>query len=113
MLDRSTGKIFYHSEYGDLDEIPESPPKSAKLIEIPHKNDLGLGAELVGRFVQANIPEDVDVVQDIFSRRGAYARYKDLLDSKGLLQSWYDFESEQKQDALRQWCEENDIDLAE
>ncbi len=112
-LDKSSGKIYWHSESGDSDEIPEEVWESHDVIEIPHKRDLGLGRRLVFKFVESTIPDDYDRVREIFSSRGAYARYKVLLDSKGVLQKWYDFENAAEENALRQWCEENNIELLE
>jgi hypothetical protein len=111
VLDKSTGQIYWDSDSGDLHEIPEEKLESDDIIEIPHKNDLGLGKQLVFDFVRSNIPDDYEHIWEIFSRRGAYARYKDFLESKGLLQSWYDFESEAQEKALREWCEANGIEL--
>ena len=59
--------------------------------EIPHKNDLDLGQALVFEFAASHLPDEYDRVRDIFRRRGAYGRFKDLLDSKGLLETWYRF----------------------
>ena len=81
------------------------------MIEIPHKNDLDLGQSLVFDFVGANLPDDYHGVRDIFRRRGAYARFKELLAEKDLLEAWYQFEHEREQEALRSWCEENEIPL--
>ena len=92
LLDKTSGKIFWHSESGDIDEIPEDMWEPEDAIEIPHKNDLGLGNQLVFDFVRSHIPDDYGHVRDIFSRRGAYARYKEFLGSKGFLQEWYDSE---------------------
>ncbi len=111
LLDKSSGKIYWHSEFGDLDEIPEEICESENVIEIPHKNDLGLGNQLVFDFVRSNIPDDYEQVRDIFSRHGAYARYKDFLESKGMLQFWYDFENAAQEKALRDWCKDKGIKL--
>jgi hypothetical protein len=111
LLDKASGKIFRHSESGDIDEIPEDMWKSEDTIEIPHKNDLGLGNQLVFDFVRSHIPDDYGQVRDIFNRRGAYARYKEFLESKGFLQEWYDFEKEAYERALREWCKENKVEL--
>jgi hypothetical protein len=78
LLDKASGKIFWHSESGDIDEIPEDMWESEDAIEIPHKNDLGPGNQLVFDFVRSHIPDDYGHVRDIFSRRGAYARYKEF-----------------------------------
>ena len=55
--------------------------------------------------------EEIEKVYSIFRSRGAYSRYKDLLDDKGLLDKWYKFENERQQAALKEWCVENDIKL--
>ena len=112
LLDRSTGKIYWHSESGDLHEIPEAMWESDDAVKIPHKNDLGLGQELVFDFVLSNIPEDYEYVRNIFRAPGAYARYKDFLESKDLLQTWYDFENKAQKEALQQWCEDNGVEVA-
>ena len=48
---KETGEIFYKSDYGDEDEIPEEVYDREDCIEIPHKNDLDLGRNLVFEFV--------------------------------------------------------------
>ncbi len=63
-------------------------------------------------FVLSNTPDDVEYVRNIFRRRGAYARYKDFLESKGILQSWYNFENAAQNRVLRKWCKDNGIELS-
>ena len=52
-----------------------------------------------------------DEVRHIFSRRGAYRRYKDLLVRRGALDLWYDFSNKAEEAGLREWCAENGIEL--
>ncbi len=114
ILDKATGKIYYQSAFGDFEELEgleENEYDPDIHIEIPHKNDLDLGKELVFKFVERTMPDSYDRVYNIFGKRGAYSRYKDLLDSKGLLQKWYDFEKQKEQVALIQWCQENEINI--
>ena len=59
------------------------------------------------------LPDDYDEVRHIFSRRGAYRRYKDLLVRRGALDRWYDFSNKSEEAALREWCTENGIELSE
>jgi len=47
----------------------------------------------------------------MFSRRGAYRRWKDFLDANGLLEKWYTFENEATEQALKTWCQENGIPI--
>ena len=108
-----TGAIFYTSEYGDEDELPEDVYDREDCIEIPHKNDLDLGRNLVFEFVQQYLPEDLEQVRSVFRKRGAYGRYKDFIDDRGLLQKWYEYETTRQTETLRAWCKENDILLAD
>ena len=68
---------------------------------------------LVLDFVEACLPDAFDEVRQIFKRRGAYARFRDLLHRKKALDRWYAFEAEATEKALRQWCEDNDITIDE
>jgi hypothetical protein len=56
---------------------------------------------------------DAGRVRDIFGRRGAYRRFKDFLETRSMLEKWYAFEEKATAEALRKWCEENGIELAE
>ncbi len=112
LLDKDTGQFYYRSEMGDMDEIEDEVDEDA-CIAIPHKNELALGQDLVFEFVQNHLPDEYDEVRQIFRSRGAYGRFKDLLDSKGLLQDWYDFENQAEKRALKQWCEDNGIELSD
>lgn len=112
ILDKQSGKFFLHSDLCDMEEqLPEKDYDSAIHIEIPHKNDLNLGQNLVFEFMEQFIPEKEDQIEQIFRRKGAYSRYKDLLHSIGLLEKWYDFENKRELVALLQWCKENDINI--
>jgi hypothetical protein len=112
ILDKSTGRIYLHSEMYDNDEeIPEDLWESDSAIKIPHKNDLDLGNQLAFNFVGAVLPDEYQRVRDIFHRRGAYSRFKDFLHSKDMLQQWFDFQNEAQAEAIRDWCKENEIEL--
>jgi hypothetical protein len=109
-LDTSTGKIYYHSEYGDdLDELPEDIDE--RFIEIPHKNELDLGKKLVLEFAYRYLPDEVDRIQAMFDRKEAYSTYKALLEQKGLLERWYEFETKEQEKALKDWCGVNSITI--
>lgn len=105
-LNVDTGVIHYHSEIGDDEEpLPDDMEDSGKYIAIPHKNDLGLGRRLVLRFAAEILPDALDDVYGIFARRGAYGRFKNLLERRGALQQWYEYEEKSRKEALREWCE--------
>jgi len=111
LLCLDNGEIYYHSENGDFDELDEDKFDCYHFIEIPHKNDLDLGHKLVFDFAEQRLADELDRVQQIFSSRGAYRRFKDFLEQKELLQSWYDFANQREEEALREWVLDNKIEL--
>jgi hypothetical protein len=110
-LDRQSGKIYWHSEFGDNDEELPDDIDDEKYTAIPDKRELDLGKTLVLDFAREFLPDDYDEVRRIFSRRGAFRRYKDLLVRQGALERWYDFSNKAEEVALREWCAQNGIDL--
>lgn len=70
-LCKETGQIFYTSEMGDSDELPEDIDDPEKYISIPHKNELDLGKALVIEFTSEYLPEELDRVYSIFRSKGA------------------------------------------
>ena len=112
VLRTDTGKILYRSDMAGIDEIEDEDDLDwDQCIEIPHKNDLGLGRNLVFEFVEEYLPDDYERVRQMFHRSGAYSSYKDLLERRGLLKKWYDTEKSREERALRKWCKENEIEL--
>jgi len=109
---KDTGKILYRSDLAGIDEIEDEEDLNWEMwIEIPHKNDLNLGRNLVFEFVEEHLPEELGRVRLMFRRSGAYARYKALLEQRGLLKDWYNIENSREEKALRQWCADNAIEL--
>ena len=111
ILCKESGQIFYTSEMGDSDELPEDIDDPEKYIEIPHKIDLDLGEALVVEFTSKYLSEELDKVYSIFRRKGAYSKYKDLLERKGALEDWYKYESKQQEVTLKDWCQRNNIEI--
>jgi hypothetical protein len=113
---RRTGKIYWRSEFSDLDEfndeLPEDIEDDENYIAIPDKRELGLGKPLALDFAREFLPDDFDEVRYIFSKRGAYKKLRSLLIRKSALERWYDFESKATERALREWCELNSIEVA-
>ena len=102
-----SGEIHYYSEYSDLDDapLPDDLGDAQKYITIPHKNDLNLGRPLALEFVAEALPEALAEVEGFFRRKGAYTRFKDLLERNGALQRWYEYEEARQKQALREWCD--------
>jgi hypothetical protein len=100
------GKLYWHSDSSDeLDELLDDIDDDDKYVQLPDKRELDLGRALVFDFVRQFLPDDFSEVQRIFGRRGACAKFKDLLARRGALDRWYDFESKAEERALRSWCD--------
>ncbi|MFO7593207.1 MAG: hypothetical protein R6X15_04070 [Pseudomonadota bacterium] len=108
-LDKETGKIYWHSEFGENEEELPEDIDSEKYIEIPHKNELELGKRLVLEFAYEYLPSEASNIDEIFRKKGAYSKFKSLLERKGVLNKWYEFETLAQENTLRAWCEENGI----
>jgi hypothetical protein len=91
--------------------LPDDIGDSEKFLQLPDKKELDLGKPLALDFARQFLPDDFDEVRQFFSKRGAYARFKELLDRRGALDQWYDFEAKAEERALRMWCELNSIEL--
>jgi len=112
-ISRTTGQIFYASStYDTEDEVPEDVGNASLYWSVPHKNDLDLGRTLAYRYVEERLPREYRAVQEIFHRRGAYARYKELLQRSGHLESWYEYERSATESALLAWVEECGLRIA-
>lgn len=113
VVNLETGETYFASDLAGINEIPEDVDESDKYISIPGKYELNLGRQLVFDFVSDYLPDEYDEVRYIFKRKGAYGRYKEFLYRKGILQRWYEYEAVRQERALREWCEDNGIELTD
>lgn len=108
-LCKETGQLYVVS-----DSVEEPVPDdlgSDRYLLLPDKRDLDLGRRLAERFAWGYLPDDAERVEDIFRSRGAYGRFKSLLERRNMLEQWYQYEAQATEAALREWCELNDIEL--
>jgi hypothetical protein len=112
-VSRETGAVHWTSSMmGDLDEdVPEDIDDDTRYLAVPHKNDLNLGRNLALTFTREQLPDSYSVADDFFRQRGAYGRFKTLLERKGLLDAWHKYEENAVESALREWSEENGLQL--
>jgi hypothetical protein len=106
-----TGKIYWRSSATGLDDedLPEDIDDSDQYLAVPSQHDLGLGHRLALTFAAQELPDDYDMVTGFFRRRGAYSRFKNLLQTRGRLASWYEFENRETDEALLAWCAAHSI----
>ncbi|MFT6047006.1 MAG: hypothetical protein ACI9WC_002719 [Arenicella sp.] len=104
-----SGKTYFYSEFGDNEEELPDDINDEKYLAIPHKNELNLGMNLALDFIQKYVPTELEKVRSIFHSKGAYARFKSLLEDTGNIEEWYEFEAKHTEQALREWCAEQNL----
>ena len=111
---RETGEALWHSdETDDFGPLPEDIDDAARYVAVPDKHELGLGKPLALEFTRTHLPACYEQVCRMFSHRGAYSRFKDLLERHRSLDAWHQWEAEQTRQALRAWCADNGVNLAD
>ena len=107
-VEKATGRIVWIGEGADdADEVPDDIEERADFLFVPTKHDLNLGKVLVLDFADQHMEPHADEVRRIFSRAGAYSRFKELLHRLELTERWYDFEADATNRALDDWASEN------
>ena len=112
---KRTGRVFFVADGVDFDDAAELPddPEAEGYISVPHRRDLDLGRRLALKFIGNELPDLLEDARDIFSRKGAYYRFKRLLDANDALEKWYSYEERETEAALREWCEDVGLTLAD
>ena len=113
-LCKNTGKFYYSSDFIDdeEEELPEDVYDEDKYIALPSKQELDLGKSLVFKFIEKSLPADYDQVNSMFHKKGAYSRFKLFLEKKNMLDQWYQYEQEAQLQAIKDWCEENNVEYS-
>ena len=113
----STGKVYLNTDdpgVFDMEfEVPDDLYDSDDYIQIPDKYELDLGSRLVFRFTDAHMPDRYEDVQDIFRRKGAYRRFRNLLEREDKESEWYAFRDASTEEALLGWCHDHGIEVVE
>ena len=108
-VSRTTGKVHWSGEGVD-EELPEDIEDGTAYVAVPGKGDLELGRSLALRFVEERLPREYAMVNQFFRKRGAYSKFKALLERAGQLDAWHSYERSAIECALVAWSEEHGFD---
>ena len=112
-VSRITGNVHWSSSTMELDEeLPDDIEDGSIYVVVPNKHDLNLGKGLAFRFAEERLGDSCQTVANFFRQRGAYGRFKDLLERKGCLEAWYIYEAEATELALRDWAAKAGLSIA-
>jgi hypothetical protein len=111
-VSRITGDVHWSSSTIELDEdLPEDIEDASIYVAVPNKYDLNLGKNLALTFAEDQLADSYQTIENIFRQRGAYRRFKALLERKDYLQAWYDYQTKATELALRKWAAEEGITI--
>ena len=112
---KKTGQIIFVANGLNLEDETEfsDDPDPADYLPVPHRRDLDLGRRAALAFVAEELPGSFDKARDMFSKKGAYGRFKHLLRETGTLEKWYAFEAQAAETALKAWCDEVEVTLTD
>ncbi len=112
-VSRLTGNVHWSSSTMELDdELPEDIEDGSIYVAVPNKHDLNLGKNLALAFAEEQLADSYQTVANFFRQRGAYGRFKDLLERKGCLEAWCDYEAKATELALREWAAEEGLSIS-
>lgn len=116
-IDTQTGEIYeYHDIYTDNSvgaSLPDDIDTNEKYLAFPNKSQLDLNSYLVFSFAETVCPNHYDKIRKIFSRAGAYKRFRSFIERHNLLEKWYEYSEKKTEEALRGWCQASNIPLAD
>ncbi|MEO5830133.1 MAG: UPF0158 family protein [Rhodanobacter sp.] len=111
---RESGAVLCHSDdTDDFEPLPDDIDDADRYVPVPDQRELELGKQLALEFARTQLPACYEQVRGMFAHRGAYGRFKDLLERHQSLDAWHQWETEQTRQALRTWCADNGITLAD
>jgi hypothetical protein len=107
-----TAEVHLSSSDLELEEgVPQGMDSSDRYLAIPNKHALDLGRALALAFAREHLRADYEIVFGYFKKRGAYAHFKRLLQSRNALERWYEYERAETETALRAWCATHGIQV--
>ncbi len=109
-IDLHTGLIYCISEeYEEEEKLPDDLETSDRYLAMPDKHELNLGSRIAILFTDNVLPDDYKTVVTFFNKRGAYKHFRNLIETRNVLDQWYAFEKNATESALREWCKDHGI----
>jgi len=116
-LDLETGEsVFLADELvtgldneGLEDEIEEN---LERYLRLPTKFEIH-EYHIMEEFIWTLKVDRADKLEHAIQGRGAFRRFKDMVDRMGISQQWYDFQAEYYRKLAIEWCQEHGLEYIE
>jgi hypothetical protein len=113
LVARATGMIhLLDDDYMD-EEAPlpaDGGDADGAYVTVPPASALGIGDQLVFRFVAMHLAGDLATVRDMVRDEDTDG-FTRLLDERGATDAWQRFRGEETRTALRRWCDEHGLQV--
>jgi hypothetical protein len=113
LVARATGMIhLLNDDYMD-EEAPlpaDGGDGDGAYVTVPAASTLGIGDQLVFRFVAMHLAGDQATVRDMVRDEDTDG-FTRLLDERGAADAWQRFRGEETRTALRRWCDEHGLQV--
>ena len=116
-LDLETGKSVLLADElstgmdneGLENEIEDNPER---FLRLPTKFEIH-EYNIMEEFIQTLKGEDADKLEQVIQGRGAFRRFKDMVNRRGITKQWYDFQADYYRNLAIAWCQEHGIEYVE
>ena len=116
-MDLKTGKSVFLVDEMDTDldnerledEIDENPER---YLSLPTKFDIH-DYHIMEEFIRTLKGERANNLEHAIQGRGAFKRFKDMVDSMGILGQWYDFQTKYYRKLAITWCQDHRLEYKE
>ena len=109
---RSDLKVIVWVDDGESDPLPPNVYDESLFIAVPTKNELELDRRLAFEFTEAYLSGEYEAVRAFFKKKGAYGRFRGLLEKTNKLELWYEYQAKAVHRALRSWCKMHNLKTA-
>ena len=115
LVSRETGMIHllnddYVDEEAPLPADGGDTDNDGEYVAVPPASTLGIGDQLVFRFVAMHLAGDQATVRDMVRDEDTDG-FTRLLDERGAADAWQRFRGEETRTALRRWCDEHGLQV--
>ncbi len=100
----------YNKEYSTYKEEDEANDNIINMFDYFYKNDYDIMQDFIDTIEDVNLREKL---YEATSGRGAFSRFRYIIESNDLLDDWYKYKDEKYKVIAKEWCIDNNIEFEE
>lgn len=100
----------YNKEYSTYKEEDEANDNIINMFDYFYKNDYDIMQDFIDTIEDINLREKLYYAT---RGRGAFSRFRYIIESNDLLDTWYKYKDEKYKTIAKEWCVDNNIEFEE